>query len=267
MMHSVRESVPKRMPSAGAGATRSGSTPTRLVSCRVVRRRRLIAFDLDGTLVDSRLDLAASANELLALHGARPLPVETVVAMVGEGARVLVGRVIDAAGVQVDLDAALTHFLTIYDRRLVEQTEVYPGVLDALARLQTRATLAILTNKPQHHTDRLLHLLGLGSFFETVVGGDTPFGRKPDPAGLRHVMARVGVSREATTLVGDSVVDLETARRAGVQFCAATYGFGTIGGPAGAGDLVVERPQELEAVLRATLAPAPDAPDTVDSHG
>ena len=183
-------------------------------------------FDLDGTLVDSRRDIAEAANELLATLGSAPLDHDTVVRMVGEGARLLVSRLLDAAGVRVDLDAAYDRFSAIYDRRLADHTRPYPGVLDGLARLADHYTLAVLTNKPQHHTDRLLDALDLRRYFVQALGGDTVQGRKPDPAGLQALVAAAGAVPESALMIGDSWVDVETARRGGTGVCFAEYGFG-----------------------------------------
>lgn len=188
---------------------------------------RLVVFDLDGTLVDSRRDLADSANALLAAFDAPPLPDATVVAMVGEGARTLVGRVLAAAGVTTDVDQALAGFLDLYDRRLTNHTQLYAGVAETLDGLAERGVaMGVLTNKPQRPTDRLLEHFGLTRSFVEVIGGDTVHGRKPDPAGLRVLMRAADVDADATLMVGDSWVDIETARRAGTRVCFADYGFG-----------------------------------------
>jgi len=211
----------------------------------------LIAFDLDGTLIDSQRDLADSANELLASFGADPLPIETVAAMVGDGAKVLVRRVLAAARLHPDRPDPLERFLEIYDRRLANHTRFYPGVREMLAPLAERATLAIVTNKPEKHTRALLKVFDVASLFPWVVGGDSGFPRKPDPAGLFHVMGQAGASPETTLFVGDSMVDVETGRRAGVRICVAAYGFGRfrtaldLDGT----ELVADRPEELGVAI------------------
>jgi phosphoglycolate phosphatase len=186
----------------------------------------VLVFDLDGTLVDSRRDIAESANELLASLGAPPLDHDEVVRMVGEGARLLVTRVLAAAGADLDLEAAYARFSAIYDRRLADHTRPYPGVVAGLERLADRFTLAVLTNKPQHHTDRLLEALDLRRYFIQALGGDTVHGRKPDPAGLTSLVAAAGAVPQGALLLGDSWVDAATARRGGTRFCFADYGFG-----------------------------------------
>jgi len=190
----------------------------------------LIVFDLDGTLIDSRLDLAESANEVLASYGARPLPVDTVAGMVGEGARVLVARVLEAAGLRPDEPDALHRFLEIYNRRLLNHTRPYTGVIEMLKQARARAALAILTNKPEAPTRRLLEAFGIAALFTAVVGGDSAYPRKPDPGGLRGLMRDAGATTGTTLFVGDSMIDVETARRAGTRICVALYGFGRLRG-------------------------------------
>jgi phosphoglycolate phosphatase len=190
----------------------------------------LVVFDLDGTLVDSRLDLAESTNELLGTYGAPALPVDRVAMMVGEGARKLVERALAAAGLDPAEPEALGRFMEIYGRRLLVHTRPYDGIAEALARIARDAPLAVLTNKPHAFTERLLDAFDLARHFRQVIGGDSPWGRKPDPAGLRALMAAHRAAAPATWLVGDSMIDVETARRAGTRMCVVLYGFGQLRG-------------------------------------
>lgn len=188
----------------------------------------LIAFDLDGTLVDSLADLAASANALLAEQGVTPLDEAAIGRMVGDGAAMLVTRVFAAASLPQPSDA-LDRFLAIYNARLLQCTRPYPGIPDLLRQLSARRVpLAVLTNKPLHSTWQVLDGLDLARFFprDRVLGGDGPFPRKPDPAALLHLAAAAGVDRQRTLLVGDSMVDAGTAASAGTGLCLARYGFG-----------------------------------------
>ena len=187
---------------------------------------RLVAFDLDGTLVDSHRDIADATNAAIADLGGRPLELSVITSLVGEGAAVLIRRAMSKACLNVDLRDALERFLIHYDARLLATTAPYPGMIETLRSLQNGRALAVLTNKPQQPSLRLLDGLGLRGFFSEVVGGDTPHGRKPDPAGLRAIMANAGVAPAETVLVGDSPVDLQTARQAGTGICLARYGFG-----------------------------------------
>jgi len=186
----------------------------------------LVVFDLDGTLIDSARDLADAGNALVTGYGAAPLPAPEVVRMVGDGARELVRRLLAACHLDVPLDDALATFLREYDKNLLATTRPYDGVIEALERIATQARLAVLTNKPEHATKRLLDSLGLRRFFDNVIGGDTPLPRKPDPAGLRALIGRAQTSPTRALMVGDSVADLRTAVGAGVPACLARYGFG-----------------------------------------
>jgi phosphoglycolate phosphatase len=187
--------------------------------------RRLIAFDLDGTLVDSRRDLTGSANQLIEELGGTPLSEDEVARMVGEGAALLVRRALEAAGLH-DRPGALARFLDIYDEHLLDTTQPYAGITDAVHAARSVASVAVLTNKPTRATERLLEGLGLRALFDEVIGGDGVYPRKPDPTGLMSLMARAGASAERTMFVGDSPIDHETAKRAEVRCCMARYGFG-----------------------------------------
>jgi len=193
---------------------------------------RLFIFDLDGTLVDSLRDLADSANELLVSYGAAPLEISAIGAMVGDGAARLVARACAAVGISPR--DPLARFLEIYDARLLTHTRPYDGMTGVIDSLGRGASLAVLTNKPLGATRRILAGLDLNRFFDedAVVGGDGPLPRKPDPAGLLHLCERVAVTPAEAMLVGDSLVDWETARRAGAAICLARYGFGFLGFPA-----------------------------------
>jgi phosphoglycolate phosphatase len=187
----------------------------------------LVVFDLDGTLIDSRRDLAESANEMLASYGAPALGEDEIVAMVGCGAATLVKRVIAAAGVDAPLDSALPRFLAIYDGRLTSHTRPYPGIAGLLEELrEASVAMALLTNKPLEQTLKILEAFELSRYFRSVLGGDGPWPRKPAPDGLRFLMEQGPVSARETLLVGDSTIDLQTARNAGVRICLARYGFG-----------------------------------------
>jgi len=187
---------------------------------------RLVVFDLDGTLVDSRQDLANSANQLVAERGGAPLSLDAVTEMVGEGAAMLVRRALAAAGLQPDDPGALLRFLEIYDERLLETTVLYPGMLAAVRAARAGARVVVLTNKPLHHSERLLAGLGVRDLFDDVVGGDNPHGRKPAPQGLRALMSAAGATGPETLMVGDSLVDWETAKAAGARCCLVSFGFG-----------------------------------------
>jgi phosphoglycolate phosphatase len=191
---------------------------------------RLVVFDLDGTLVDSRRDLAISVNQVIVERGGRPLPEEAVGRMVGDGAATLVARGLEAAGLPAG-SGALERFLSLYNQHLLDHTRPYPGIPEVLATLGTRATLGVLTNKPLAATREILAGLDLARHFspDYVRGGDGPLPRKPDPAGLTRLIKDVGAEAHGTLLVGDSPIDWQTARAASTPICLARYGFGFSG--------------------------------------
>jgi phosphoglycolate phosphatase len=211
----------------------------------------LIVFDLDGTLVDSHKDLAHAANTLVLELGGAPVTEDAVVRMVGEGAAVLVRRALTASGLDPDTPGALERFLAIYDGCLLDHTRPYPGTREVLERLAPTHRLAILTNKPARATARVIEGLDLARYFDPVVGGDTRFGRKPDPAGLRHIIDAAGATPAGTLMVGDSPVDRLTARNAGTAICLARFGFGYAFAP---GDLdgtewIIDAPGQLAGMV------------------
>ena len=218
--------------------------------------RRLIAFDLDGTLIDSSADLASAANALIVERGGARLPDGAVVGMVGDGAAMLVKRALTATGLPFDA-ASVERFLALYDERLLETTVAYAGIREALEALAPHGALAVLTNKPIGPTRKVLAGLGLAPFFASVIGGDSPFGRKPDPAALRHLLSEHRADPGASIMIGDSRVDLETGRAAGTAVCLTRYGFGYQGFDGfvpGARERVVGTPAEISAVVQTLLA-------------
>ena len=209
---------------------------------------RLVVFDLDGTLVDSRQDLADAANRMVEAYGGRRLAVETIAGMVGEGVSVLVGRVLQSAGLAAGLEEAVTLFRALYDERLLVHTRPYTGVPEMLAAIGTRLPLAVLTNKPDGPSRAVLAGLGLERWFTRIVGGDGPWPRKPAPTGLVHLAQSAGVESSETLLVGDSVIDRQTARRAGARVCLARYGFGFAAIPShelDGGEWIIDEPVAL----------------------
>jgi phosphoglycolate phosphatase len=214
---------------------------------------QLVVFDLDGTLVDSSQDLAAATNALLLDLGATALSRDVVVSLVGEGAALLVRRALELAGLDPDTPNALQRFLAHYDARLLDTTRPYPGMIEAVHAVRATRRVAVLTNKPERPTRQILKGLGMDVLFSDVIGGDSPHGRKPDPAGLLDLVARARVTAAETLLVGDSPVDLATARRAGTQICLARYGFGyRFDGSGFRGDeLFIDEAADLLAIVSA----------------
>ena len=214
----------------------------------------LLVFDFDGTLMDTLRDLAESASDLAEAYGGRRLDDTAVAWMIGDGAPILVQRVLASAGVETVQPEALARFLAMYDRHVLDHTALYPGVLDMLRLLAPRHDLALLTNKPEASTRTLMTHVGIAGFFSDCVYGDSELPRKPDPAGLRWLMARRRADASDTMMIGDSQTDLDVARATGVSLCLARYGFGFMKVPKARiapGDLVIDHPAELTAALGA----------------
>ena len=212
----------------------------------------LLVFDFDGTLVDSIHDLAESAGDLSEEYGGRRLDGRAVTMMVGEGAHTLVERILGVAGVEGPQPGALGRFLEIYDRRMLDHTAPYAGMIETLTVASRSHQLAMLTNKPEQATRRIMTYTGLDRFFDDCVFGDGPLPRKPDPEGLHWLMTRQGATPASTWLIGDSDVDIATARAAGVQLCVARYGFGFCRIEATAlrpDDVIIDRPADLLTAL------------------
>jgi phosphoglycolate phosphatase len=206
----------------------------------------LLIFDLDGTLIDSRLDLANSVNAARAHLGLPSLQNERVYSYVGDGAPALIRRAMgDDASVQ-DVDAALEFFLSHYREHALEHTALYPGVREAVERLsQAGKKLAVLTNKPVKISRTIINGLGLGDKFFQVYGGNSFEFKKPNPIGVEALINEAGIARDRTMTVGDSSVDISTARNAGIMSCGVTYGFQPETLAEAAPDLLVDRMEEL----------------------
>jgi phosphoglycolate phosphatase len=211
----------------------------------------LIAFDLDGTLIDSRRDLADAANALIEELGGEPLSEDAIGSMVGEGAAVLVHRALRAAGVPEPAQA-VARFLVLYDTRLLNHTRLYDGIIDVIHAARERARVVVFTNKPTRPSERILEGLGVRGLFADVIGGDNPYGRKPDPAALLALMKRDRVAPEHALMVGDSAIDHETALRAGVRCCLCAFGYGFLNFPRerlNGTEWVADVPSDLTATI------------------
>lgn len=209
----------------------------------------IVVFDLDGTVVDSARDLAESIGELLQNYGSAPLPLAEIVEMVGEGAPVLVRRALARAGLTAAPDLALAQFLKIYDRRFRDHTVSYPGIVESLSLAVGRGPLAVLTNKPLGPSIGILEQLGLRGFFSRVIGGDSEYGRKPDPTGL---LALQGLAPgERLVMIGDSPTDYQVAVSANCPFVFARYGFGAtkFGNHPPDTPYVIDHARDLDRVL------------------
>jgi len=206
----------------------------------------LLIFDLDGTLIDSKLDLALAVNATRAHMGMSPLEVDQVSTYVGNGAPVLIRRVLGEQATEAEIEEALEFFLEYYRAHELDNTRLYPGVSQSLDRLYAAGKrLAVLTNKPVAMSRAIVEGLGVGARFFRVYGGNSFDFKKPHPIGVEALLTETGVGRARTLMIGDSSVDIQTARNAGVSSCGVTYGFApqTLHDPAP--DLLVDRIETL----------------------
>jgi phosphoglycolate phosphatase len=194
---------------------------------------KFLVFDLDGTLIDSARDLCNSVNAALVHMDRPPLPDEIIASFVGNGAAMLVRRSLaEEEKVSPDdihdeeLARAYTYFIEHYRAHALDNTFAYPGVAEALAELSQHHTLAVLTNKPVRPALRICEGLGIAKFFKTIYGGDSFALKKPDPMGLNALISEAGVKPEETLMIGDSKVDVLTARNAGAWSLGCQFGFG-----------------------------------------
>ena len=186
----------------------------------------LLIFDLDGTLIDSRLDLVHAVNSTRAQAGRGPLPHEQIFSFVGSGAPVLVQRAMGPAASEDEVRSALEFFLDYYRHHALDYTVLYPGVREALERLHAAgAKLAVLTNKPVKISHRIMQGLGVAPLFFQIYGGNSFEHKKPHRIGIDTLRAETSAPAEETWMVGDSWVDIQTARNAGVASCGVTWGF------------------------------------------
>jgi phosphoglycolate phosphatase len=186
---------------------------------------RLVIFDLDGTLVDSKNDLVKSVNAMRGWAGLDALDAGVIASYVGNGAPALVRRALPDAS-EDQLARALRYFYEYYREHMLDETVLYPGVREGLDRLhEAGVAMAVLTNKPVRFSVSMIENLGLDMHFFRVYGGNSFAEKKPHPAGVIALMAEAGAAAADTLLVGDSAVDVNTARNAGVRACGVTWGF------------------------------------------
>lgn len=209
---------------------------------------RAIVFDLDGTLIDSKFDLVLSVNATLAELGRAPLSEEEIAGYIGQGAPVLIRRALGEKAEEEECRRGLEFFLGYYETHKMDHTRPYPGVREALERLEG-CPMAVLTNKPAWISRRILQELGLGDFFQAVYGGNSFATKKPDPLGMNTILGKFGLGPRETLLVGDSEIDVQTARNAGAWAASVTYGFGVHDRDAYPPDVLFENLAELPPLL------------------
>ena len=216
---------------------------------------KLVIFDLDGTLIDSRLDLVHSVNAALR-HIQRPeLPDDVIASYVGDGAPVLIQRALGPEAVDEALiRKGLEFFLSYYREHKLDHTTVYPGIQEALAAIQNSGNgvprkMAVLSNKPVNPSRAIVEALGMGRYFTQVYGGNSFATKKPDPEGALRLVSESGVRPEQAAIVGDSHVDIRTGRNAGLWTVAVKYGFAPHTLEVESPDIEVDTPQELTKVF------------------
>ena len=216
---------------------------------------KLVIFDLDGTLIDSRLDLVHSVNAALR-HIQRPeLPEDVIASYVGDGAPILIQRALGGEAVDEALvRKGLEFFLSYYREHKLDHTTVYEGIREALAAIQRSGNgvprkLAVLTNKPVNPSRAIVEALGLGPYFSQVYGGNSFATKKPEPEGALKLLSEVDVRPEQAAIIGDSHVDVRTGRNAGLWTVAVTYGFAPHTLEVEEPDITVDTPLELSKVF------------------
>jgi len=216
---------------------------------------KLVIFDLDGTLIDSRLDLVHSVNAALR-HIQRPELADDVIASyVGDGAPVLIQRALGPEAVDEALvRKGLEFFLRYYREHKLDHTKIYPGIPEALASIQSSGNgvprkLAVLSNKPVNPSRAIVEALDLGRYFTQIYGGNSFTTKKPDPEGALKLVSESGVRPEQAAIVGDSHVDIRTGRNAGLSTLAVKYGFAPHTLEVEDPDIEVDTPQELSKVF------------------
>src|SRR6202051_3714629 len=209
---------------------------------------RALIFDLDGTLIDSKLDLIHSVNAMLREMRRPELATETISGYIGHGAPQLAARAMGGTATEEELKHALQFFLGYYEDHKMDNTCAYPGVGETLERLG-HLPMAVLTNKPARISVRILKALGLERYFRAIYGGNSFESKKPDPFGAATILREFGLTPGESMIVGDSEVDVQTARNAGTLAAAVNYGFGVHDRAAHPADIYLERFTDLAEIF------------------
>ena len=215
---------------------------------------KLLIFDLDGTLVDSRIDLANSVNAMLRHYGRPELPAEVIGSYIGNGAPMLVRRSLGDPDDEAFVQEALLYFMAYYREHKLDTTYVYAGIKEALEAIRNGSNgnaprMAVLSNKPVGPSRGIVDALGLGPYFFQVYGGNSFHTKKPDPAGVQALLGESGAQPAETVIIGDSDVDIITARNAGAFSVGVTYGLAPHTLEDAPPDVLIDHPQELAKVL------------------
>ena len=217
---------------------------------------RALIFDLDGTLIDSKLDLALAVNATLAEMGANTLSQEQISGYVGQGAATLIARALGNSASEDEHRRGLDFFIRHYSAHKLDHTTVYPGVREALDAL-AGMPMAVLTNKPVRVSREIIAGLGLGHYFRVIYGGNSFERKKPDPMGVETLLREFGAAAEQIMIIGDSEIDVQTARNSGTWACGVTYGFGNHQLDTFPPDLLIDTLVELPPRLSGTPTRGP----------
>lgn len=217
---------------------------------------RILVFDLDGTLIDSKLDLALAVNATLEWMGRAPIEHERIYGYVGNGAPKLVQRALGPEATEEECRRAVDYMLGYYNQHMLDNTVAYPGVYEGLAAL-ARFPMAVLTNKPLRPSRTILESLKLAPYFRAVYGGNSFETKKPDPKGMEILLREFGVTSREAMVVGDSEVDVQTARNSNTWICGVTYGLGSERLNEFPPDILVDSLVELPTVLKSSLSTPP----------
>jgi phosphoglycolate phosphatase len=209
---------------------------------------RAVVFDLDGTLIDSKKDLILSVNATLRELGRGELAEDTIAGYIGAGAPLLVARALGGGASEKEIQRGLEFFLGYYEAHKMDNTRAYPGVAETLEALRAYP-MAVLTNKPFRISRRILNELGLESYFRAIYGGNSFVTKKPDPLGVNTILLEFGTAPHEALVVGDSEVDIQTARNAGALAAMVTYGFGVYDRAEHPADVVLDRITDLLPLL------------------
>ena len=215
---------------------------------------KLLIFDLDGTLIDSREDLANSINAMLRNFGKKELPHEVIASYIGDGAPMLVRRSLGDPDDENFVQDAVLYFMGWYREHKLDNTYVYDGVKEALNAIQKSrdgapVKMAVLSNKPVGPSRAIVEALGLGPYFFQVYGGNSFHTKKPDPTGVLALLEEAKVAAEETVIIGDSDIDVLTARNSGIYSVGVTYGLAPHTLQDAPPDVLIDHPRELADVL------------------
>lgn len=210
---------------------------------------RLIIFDLDGTLIDSSIDITNAINYAVGPYGIAPLTVKETISIVGEGITSLMAKIAKRQeAYDIDKDALVQRFVEYYSAHLTDNTPVYPGVAETLKLLGDYKKV-VISNKREAMSQKILDDLGLSACLDLVVGSDTTPERKPSPVPVLYVLSRLGIMPEEAVIVGDSNFDIEAGKAAGIRTVAVTYGYRPLEVLKDAG-FIIDRMQDLPNILK-----------------